>query len=227
MNVLGYLRDFLYPPECHICGCRLCEHERCVCTPCLTDLARTGYHRNPLNPMTERLAGHFPFDFATAHFFYSRNSPFSSLIQDMKYRQFPDIGTLLGATAGKELFATGFFSDVDVIVPVPMHFLKKARRGYNQVDYIARGLSMATDIPVSDALKAVRTHRTQTSLSKEERRDNLKDIFTVKEQSAVEGKGVLLVDDICTTGATLSAAGDAIHSALPRSLSLFTLGITF
>lgn len=222
------LINLLLPPECHVCGTRLAPHERFICSVCLSALPRTGYHRLPMNPMEERFAGQFPFLRASGHFFYSRDSALSSLIHDMKYRHFPDIGTTLGRLAASELFPTGFFEGADVIVPVPMHFLKQARRGYNQTHKIAEGISEATGLPVCHALKATRSHRTQTSLTREQRLANTESLFTVARKEEIEGRGILLVDDICTTGATITAAANAILSAIPEStISLFTIAVTF
>lgn len=225
--LLSHLLNVMFPPECHICGSSLTAAERFACAHCLSCLPRSGYHRRNPNPMEERFAGIFPFDKATGHFLYSRESPLSQLIQDMKYRHFPSIGNMLGRLAASELFSTGFFSAIDVAVPVPMHFFKQARRGYNQTVRIAAGISEATGIPVAEALKACRPHRTQTSLSREQRLANTSGIFKVAAPDMVKGKNVLLVDDICTTGATITSASEALWKASPASLSIFTLGVTF
>ena len=222
------LLNFVFPATCHVCEGKLAPHERFVCTKCLAELPRSGYHRRPLNPIEERLAGKFPFERATGHFLYNRNAPISTIIQDMKYRHYPGIGQMLGRIAAEELFPSGFFNDIDVIIPVPMHFFKQAIRGYNQTHHIAKGISDATGIPVSLALKAIRPHRTQTSLSHQQRLSNTSDIFSVPDPQEYAGKGILLVDDVCTTGSTLCSAGKAITGSIPSAhVSVFTLGVTF
>ena len=178
--------------------------------------------------MEERFAGQFPFIRATGHFLYSKDSSLSTLIQDMKYRSFPDIGILLGRIAGEELFTTSFFDKTEIIVPVPMHFLKQGQRGYNQTHYIARGLSEAIGIPVVKALRMTRRHSTQTALNREQRLANISGLFSLRHPEMIENKGVLLIDDVCTTGATLGAAAEAIwKEGGPSGLTLFTLGVTF
>ncbi|MDE6298411.1 MAG: ComF family protein, partial [Muribaculaceae bacterium] len=199
-----------------------------VCTRCLADLPRSGYHRRRLNPMEERFAGHFPFVRATGHFLYARGSGLSQLFQDMKYRRFPKIGEMLGSIVASELYPTGFFSDIDLILPMPMHFFKQMRRGYNQTHHIAAGISKVTEIPVDLSLRATRAHRTQTSLSREERLLNTSGIFSLKNPEALEGKGILLLDDVCTTGATISEAATVVTEAAPGCrLYILTIGVTF
>ena len=227
----GWVNDILnliYPAECHLCGNGLSPHERFICTPCIDSLPRTGYHRNPKNPMEERFAGHFPFVAATGHFFYSRESSMAQLIQDMKYRNFPSIGNKLGEIMGRELFSTGFFNDIDCIVPLPMHFMKRAKRGYNQTDRIAEGLSRETNIPICKAMRMIRPRKTQTSLSQTQRLANVSDLFKVRKGIELNRRGVLLVDDICTTGATMGAAAKALTDSFPgMRLSLLSLAVTF
>ena len=221
------LLDLLFPRTCHICDVPLAAHERFACTNCIANLPRSGFHRRKLNPMEERFAGIFPFERATGHFLYNREGPMSTLIQDMKYRKFPAIGNMLGETVGEELFPTGFFADAEVIIPVPMHRWKQWRRGYNQTHHIAQGVSTATGIPVSYTLKAVRSHGTQTALSREQRLENTSGIFSVKDPDEITGRHIVLLDDVCTTGSTLISAAEAIHKCTPSRLTILTLAVTF
>ena len=228
LTIAKHILNFVMPPECHICGCRLATHEDFVCTACIGELPRSGYHRRKNNPMEEKFAGIFPFERASGHFFYSRDSALAQLVQDMKYRNFPDIGVRLGRLMGEELFGTGFFSDADMIVPVPMHFIKKARRGYNQADKIARGLSQASGIPVRNILRMTRRRGTQTALGREERLRNSQNLFKVAHPDAADGKRIILLDDVCTTGATLTGAAMALQAASKDiKLIILTLGVAF
>lgn len=232
MNALQHLADFLLPRHCHICGATLAPAEtrvnHYVCPACIANLPRTLYHRHPDNPMVARFAGIFPFERASGHFFYSHNAEISLLVTDFKYRRFPSLARFLGHLMAKELIVTPFLSDIDAIMPIPMHWLKKARRGYNQTEMLAAGVSEVSGIPVLDNLRAVRPHKTQTRLSQADRLKNLREVFCVNNPSALTGKHILLLDDICTTGATLTSAAERLLAANPAiRLSLLTLGVTF
>lgn len=226
MNKNMEILDFIFPRLCHICGVPIPEEQGSLCAVCKSRLPRTRYHAMPMNQMEHRFAGRFPFERATGLLFYSSDSDLSILVHDFKYHRFRKLARELGGMMGEELFTTGFLSDVDVIVPIPIHFLKKALRGYNQTEELARGLSEVTGIPVNTSLRAARHHRTQTSLSREARQKNTQGIFRIKGDS-LRGKHILLLDDICTTGATLTAAADVIHATIPNArLTLLTLGVT-
>lgn len=214
-EVLRDIADFFMPPTCHLCGCRLRGSERVFCVRCIETLPRSLYHRMPLNPMERRFAGIVPFVRATGHFIYSRNSELADAVHDMKYRQFPSVGRRLGEIVGEELHMAGFFSGADCIAGVPMHWWKKARRGYNQTDCIADGISAATGLPVVDALEASRRHKTQTAMTLEQRLANLSGSFAVRDPEALRGKGLVLVDDVCTTGSTLRALAEEISAKVP------------
>lgn len=178
--------------------------------------------------MEQRFAGKFPFERATGLLFYSRDSALAQLIIAMKYKRFRGIGRMLGRLAASELYPSGFFQGIDYIMPVPMHFMKKARRGYNQAEEIANGLSEGTGIPMTTDLRAVRGHKTQTALSGQDRLSNISGLFRLNHTEVYENRHILLVDDICTTGATLTAAADTVVGAVSSaSISMLTIGVTF
>ncbi len=178
--------------------------------------------------MEQRFAGLFPFKHATGYFFYSSNSDLSILIQDLKYRQFRGLARQMGAIIARELMMTPFLSDIDYIIPVPLHVFKKARRGYNQTEEIAKGIAEITGIPVRLNLKAVRPHRTQTRLTAEQRLKNTSDVYKLAKPEELSGKHILLLDDVCTTGSTLTSAAKAILQTSPSiGISILTVGVTF
>lgn len=228
--MLKSLIDLVFPPVCHVCGNMLPPGEKFICQPCIATLPRTGYHRSSsdINPMENRFAGIIPFLRATGHFFYASGNPISQLIHDFKYRHFPGIARRLGEIMGNELYSTGFFSGADMIMPVPLHFIKKAKRGYNQSEQLAIGLSKATGLPIDTSLRAVRPHRTQTALSHDKRRRNTEGLFQLRKGNIYAGKTIVVVDDVCTTGSTLLSASEAILRDAPGSqVIILSLGVTF
>lgn len=213
--MLREIVDFLWPRVCHICGVELLEGEECICGRCVETLPRSLYHRMPDNPMERRFAGRVPFVRATGHFIYSRNSGLASMVHDMKYRRFPGIGRRLGSIVGEELRMSGFFNGADYVAGVPMHWKKRASRGYNQADLIAEGVAASAGLEGFRGLKSIRGHRTQTAMTLEEREANLAGSFRIENASALSGKGLVIVDDVCTTGSTLLALATAVNAAAP------------
>lgn len=227
MNVLKDIVDFFLPRTCHLCGCQLRDSEHTFCVRCIEMMPRSLYHLMPMNPMEQRFAGIVPFVRATGHFIYSRNSELAGAIHDMKYRKFPSVGARLGEIVGSELHMTAFFDGADYVAGVPMHWRKKARRGYNQTEYIAEGISASTGMPVINVLEAVKAHKTQTAMSIEQRRANLKGSFRLNDPDSLKGKGLVIVDDVCTTGATLRELAEMVSTAAPDCrLYLLALCVT-
>jgi ComF family protein len=126
--------------------------------------------------------------------------------------------------AAKELSPSGFFEGVGLIVPVPLSKKKKRKRGYNQCDYIARGISEATGIPIhTDCVERIVDTDTQTRKGNEERWKNTEGIFRTTQPEALKGKHILLVDDVATTGATLHACISSLLAVPSVRVSVFAL----
>lgn len=216
---MGWIEDIstvFLPRKCHLCGALLHDGERHLCTPCVSRLPRTLYHRMHNNPMEMLFAGIVPFERATAHFFYAPGSNLAQLIQDFKYRNFPSVAERLGEIIGSELLPVGFFYDIDGMLPVPLHSTKRLRRGYNQAECLAQGISRQTDIPVLTNLVALRAHRTQTAMTHEERNENIRGVFDIKNPEELRGKHLLILDDVCTTGSTLREAALSLIARQPH-----------
>ena len=161
---------------------------------------------------------------AAAYVFYEKEHPIQELIHKMKYADQPMIGYHLGREAAKEFLYSDFFEDIDVIVPMPLHLNRIRSRGYNQSEYIARGLSDVTGIPV-DMTHVTRIKDTpkQALQRGEARKANVADAFAVNHPEQMYHKHVLLVDDLITTGETVRSCLKAMRLFRGATFSVFAL----
>ena len=126
-----------------------------------------------------------------------------------------------------EMIASGFYSDIDAVVPVPLHWTRRWSRGYNQAEVIGKVIASALGVPLrADILKRLRRTRTQTKLSIEGKTANVRGAFGVRKGSDINGLShILLVDDVFTTGATLHSCLLALREekSFPIKISVATL----
>ena len=222
---LGAAADMALPRVCPVCGRALDGDERWVCRQCLAALPRTRYEEVEFNAMEQLFAGKVPVERATAYFYYEKGAPHASILHDIKYRSVPLMGRWLTARAVADMAGSHFFDHIDAVAAVPLHRSKLAQRGYNQSEYLARGICDATGLPYVKALKAVRSHTTQTHKGAMERWQNIQGNYALNARVAarLQGKHILLVDDVVTTGATLIVCATALKAIPGVTVSLFTL----
>ena len=224
MKWIDDLKELLFPRYCKVCGRRLMQSEQHLCLGCLLELPRTHYEQKPDNLLMQHFMEWPEVVRATAYFYYHKEGKYSSLIHHLKYYDHPETGTFLGRLAAKELAASGFFEGIDLIVPVPLSKKKCRKRGYNQCDYIAQGISEATGIATNNrCIRRVIDTDTQTRKSSSERWKNTEGIFRVTDDTVLKDKHILLVDDVATTGATLHACISAILTVPSVRVSVFAL----
>lgn len=222
-----HLRNILLPRFCCVCGKRLLTEEEALCLSCLIHLPRTGYHLKTQNPCAEKFYGLVNgLKQATAYFIYSRNSPYRNIITDLKYRHGTDTGRTMGRLIAQDLQRSdpSFFTDTDLIIPLPLSRQKRQKRGYNQSDFIADGIADVTGIQVDkNAIVRVEANDTQTRKGNVDRWKNVKGIFKVKKEINLAQKHILIVDDVLTTGATLTACAAALKDIDGIRVSLLAM----
>lgn len=209
---LGDLLDMVFPRVCEVCGRQLVDGERLLCLHCDVAMPRTSFHHDNFNAMHRRLVGKMPVERAAAWFEYRRGSEYVKLIHRAKYHDRPEIAVAIGERLAAEIKGSGFFTGIDIILPVPMHTIKQLRRGYNQAFELARGISGETGIPISDNLVMLHRHSSQTRRGAYDRYKNTEGIFGVRHPQELEGKHILLVDDVLTTGSTILGCIDVLAS---------------
>lgn len=225
------LGDLLLPRHCICCGRGLDTHEDYLCLYCKADMPLTYYWDRVSNPMADRFneciqrhlcednAGNMdhkePYAQAAALFFYKEG--YREITKALKYHGNVNEGKYFSTILGQKLSSCELYSDVDLVVPVPLHWSRKWQRGYNQAKVIAKEVSK--QLPKSrmmpQLLQRRRWTKTQTKLSVEEKSLNVSRAFAVNEKAAqtcVDVKHILLIDDVFTTGATLSECHRALRA---------------
>jgi len=179
------------------------------------------------NEFTGRFWGRMPLAAGAAQYYFTRKSPIQWALHQLKYKNNPDIGLKLGRLFGRQLAQAAPFQSVEMIVPVPLHPKKERLRGYNQSTMFAKGLSEGWGgLPVcTDALARDLFTESQTRKKRMDRFQNVGTVFTIRKPGLIEGKHVLLVDDVLTTGATLEMCGQALLQVAGVRLSMATIAI--
>lgn len=211
----------IYPAYCLACEQSLVKGEETICTNCRATLPRTHFHLDPVNPVATRFYGLTPIERVLPYLHFSRKGIVQKLLHQLKYKKHPEIGQILGKIYGYELHKAGVLTDIDLIIPVPLHPLKQKQRGYNQAMAFAEGLSEATGLPITEeGLVRTRYTETQTKKGKASRWQNVNEVFHVDPVPLLQGKHVLLVDDVVTTGATASVCAQKLLDAGSQKVSL-------
>ena len=210
------LLDLIYPRHCAGCDIVLNFEDKVLCPACEMHFPVTDHHKWDNNPLEQRLKERMPIEAAAAFYKYIKGGKVQNAIHRLKYRGFPHIGEDLGRRFGRELVNGERFASCEVLIPVPLHKEKLKKRGYNQAEMIAEGMSQTMKIPVSTRnLLRVAFTETQTKKSRWDRYKNVETIFTVKRIKDLQGKHILLVDDVITTGSTLEACCKILKDKVP------------
>ena len=185
------LGDLLMPRECLACGCRLGMRERHLCLHCAADVPYTRYWlqaHNPLadrfNAVLERHRGTESMDYAYAVALLHYKGNYRAIPKALKYHANLAAGRHFGTLLGRRIAAAPHFADIDLIIPVPLHWTRRRSRGYNQSEILARAIVDAFPSTVcrTDLLVRARRTRTQTRLSVEQKARNVASAFRVPER---------------------------------------------
>jgi ComF family protein len=216
--------DLIFPRNCPLCKQALFDFEPCLCTICQGMLPRANFHLHPFdNELTSKLQGLMPVHRVMAFLRFTKKGKSQALLHLLKYKNKPELGEELGRLYGLSLMEKGFAGFWDVLVAVPLHPLKKQRRGYNQSECFARGLSKALGVPYRELLVRRKFTTTQTNKSRLERLENVDDVFALNDGQVTQGLRILLVDDILTTGATLCACAQTLLQGGAKHVDLATI----
>ena len=252
--------DMILPRVCVVCGRRLLLDEKHLCLGCAADMPFTRFESMSHNPMANRfneviqrglasddsslgvVQSRERYAYASALFLYKEDSGYKHIPYQVKYHGNLAVGRHFGGLLGCRLAGSALFEDVDMVIPVPLHRLRRWKRGYNQAEVIAAEVATALGVPLrTDILIRGRRTKTQTQLSIEGKAVNVAGAFEVTENvrclsghgchvesSQYEGpKHILLIDDVFTTGSTLGACFAALRSVFPPSVRISVATLAF
>jgi ComF family protein len=197
-----------------------------LCTECFYHLPKTNFTDHKDNPVAELFWGRAKVENATSFFYYYKTGRYHNILHQLKYKGRKYIGLEMGRIFGNELTATPFMQ-ADLVHAVPLHFKKLKKRGFNQSELIAAGISEKLNKPLlKDAIVKTGETPTQTKKTRYERWENVKGIYKVNKPDKIKNKHILLIDDVVTTGSTLEACANAVLEVEGTKVSIATLGFT-
>ena len=190
-------------------------------------LPLTHHHNLKENEMHRAFYGIVPFEFGASLLYFRKKGIAQQLMHNLKYKNQQEIGTFLGDVFSKNVLDLAIFNDIDVIIPVPLHKKRLHERGYNQVTTFCEALEKNLAIPIIDSVlvKSINL-KSQIQKSKENRLETNKSVFSIENAHKIEGKHILLVDDIFTTGATIEACAKEILKIKNTKISIVTMAYT-
>lgn len=217
--------NVLFPKGCAGCRNKLLPSENLLCTSCRHALPLICHHRNGSDGMKTIFYGRVPITNATAMLQFTKKGLTQELLHNLKYRGQEKISSFFGSWLGQELAELRNYRAIDCVIPVPIHKHKKRKRGYNQVTGFAKEIAMALQKPMIEDVLLKSGRSTSQVFKQRFTRFGPSELFIVKYSEKIQGKHVLLVDDIVTTGATLETCASKLVKEGAREISLATMAI--
>ncbi len=214
----------IFPEVCIGCNMLLARGEDYLCTECRSNLPIIPYNQYEPLLFQQKLINSYQYDFAYAFLKFYKSGITQRILHAIKYNSQPLVAEFMGRLAGNEIRKEMKIKNYNYIIPVPLHPKKKIKRGYNQSDYFAMGLSLSLDISWNgEFIERIKNTSTQTKKSRVERQANVEGVFTTNNSSDLNGCHIILVDDVATTGATLDACSNILYTCGVSQISICTI----
>lgn len=231
-DISGVVLDvasLVMPRTCLACGRVLLENEGCVCLACRYNMPLTNFSKHRENPVKLLFENTLSVEAATAMFWFVGGTEWQRIVHNFKYHGRWYFAQKMGEWLGEELRESGNFDDVELVVPIPLHYRRRLKRGYNQSEQLALGVGRKLGVKCD--FRSVRRslyNDSQTSKRSAERWDNVEEIFEVRNVDKLRGRHILLIDDVLTTGATMSSCASTIVKACEGDvrISIATLTVS-
>ena len=225
-TTLKDLQSLFFPPICLACKGPVAGEDTLMCATCQANLPFTAHHLQKDNLMEQRVWGRIIIERATAFLQFQKGGSVQNLLHFLKYEHREDLGIYLGNWYGRELNESDIYKNIDYVIPVPIHKQRLKKRGYNQIEEFSRCIALQIGKEYrGDLLIRVKNSSTQINRSKEERFSHLERAFSWKTPGVLEGKHILIIDDIMTTGATFEACCYPLKNINGVKISICTLAI--
>lgn len=214
--MLKEIISLFYPQICAGCLKPVHKSHWAICLNCRIKMPRTKFQVFEVNPVIKLLEGKCTVEHAFAFYYFKTDNTVQDLMHALKYKGVTKVGEEFGQIVGQHLSRNKHYKAIDCVIPLPLHISKQRLRGYNQCDSIAR--SIATKLTTkfdNKEVKRIKATESQTTKTHFERHENADKIFKIKNPKIFENKSVLLIDDVITTGSTLSSMA-AEFNAIPN-----------
>jgi ComF family protein len=226
---MGVISDFLYtlfPRLCLSCSNQDVDEENIFCIECLADIPYTDHFEIARNRINEIFYGRVELKFGASLLYFSKNGTIQNLLHEFKYKKKKEVGRVLGRQVGKKLVEKLGYDAFDLILPVPLHPLKEAKRGYNQSAVIAESIAwQLRQKPSLNIITKIKNTESQTRKTRLERMENVTGTFRLMKAEAVRGKHILIVDDVLTTGATIEECAKCLLKGGAESISVIVIAV--
>ena len=221
-TVFDDLLQTLFPNYC--LGCKSAVPKKTIlCLLCLSELPKTNSHLSNSNPLVKLLQQLTPISYATSLFYFEQQGLVQQLIHQLKYMNREQLGNFFGTQLGQKLVSSSF-SACDFVVPIPLYRCRQRQRGYNQVSQFGQQLAKQLQIEyVPQNLIRHKATKTLVRLNTHQRAAQIKNAFSVVDSSVFTAKHLLLVDDVVTTGTTLSEAANCLLQIEDVQVSVATI----
>ncbi len=214
-NIIRIIKEFyegglnlLFPPFCLLCDIRLENGNDLICSNCYQNLPKIDKKLPPFPPL-EKIYSPLSYSEKT-----------SQIIHHFKYNNKSSIGKQLGKIIAEYLSNFPIIKEIDLIIPIALHSRRERERGFNQSNLLAEVIAEYLHIPLSTkSLKRIRYTTSQTNLNPEQRRHNVAKAFQIVKPELIKNKSILLIDDVYTTGATMSACAEELYKVGAKMVS--------
>lgn len=214
LSVLDDMVSLVLIRSCIICNAPMLDDDGFACVACQHRIPLTHFTHRADNPVEQHFRAMLPIEHASSLYWFVGESQWAKVVYKFKYAGRWAMAWRMGEWLGSELYDGGLYGDVDVIVPIPLHKRRRLMRGYNQAEMLALGVSNKLGVPYEfKAVKRVQYNESQTQKRRMERWENVSDIFAVPKPEKLRGRHILIVDDVLTTGATITACAKTIYEA--------------